>query len=739
MHYCHVLQGLAAMTADDEQSQEPVNPAASVCNELARAVTSQVVQTGTIIGDIHQHATSDEVLRPRQLPPAPAWFIGRREELVALNRALDRASGLGGTVVITALAGTGGIGKTWLALHWAHQHLDRFPDGQLFVDLQGFSPSGQPTPTNVAVRGFLDALGVEPANIPLDLDSQIGRYRSLVAGKRMLVVLDNARNTEQVAPLLPGDSTCTVLVTSRNRLPGLAAAHGTQAIPIDVLSDAEAHDLLAARLGTNRITEERSAVEELIACCGRFPLALSIVAGRAECHPDFPLAMLVVELRDVTTRLGALDDGDPTASLPAVLSWSYQGLSAEQERVFELLGICPGPDISLPAVAGLTDLPLPKARDMLRALERVSLVQQDKPGRYRMHDLVRLCAASQAARNDLLDDERAMRRLTDFYLQTANNADLLLNPRRQPIEISLAATGTSVDLVPDLAAVFAWFEIEHPCLLAIQRYAVEKGWYAAAWQLAWTLCTFHQRQGRLHDDLATCQAAWVAARDQDDPHAQVITNRIFGRASGRAGKHAAAVRHLQQAVGLAKISGDLVNQAYSEYDLLWTSAEHGDDRQALEYAHRALELFQRLNDSAGLANAYTAVGWFSIRQGDYEQASGACMAGLELCRSQDYTEGEAFALEGLGYLAHCTGEYIKAADYLRQALAQYRKAGNAYNEAHTLSRLGVTYVALGQHELARSVGQQALQLYQEQRRTLYAKRIQRELDALDNHRNTTQW
>ncbi|WP_327565160.1 ATP-binding protein, partial [Actinophytocola sp.] len=281
---------------------------------------------------------------PHQLPAAPQPFTGRADELAILTAALD-APERSATVVIYAIAGAGGIGKTWLALHWAHQHLDRFPDGQLFVDLRGFSPDSQPMPPAVAVRGFLDAFGVDPAHIPLDPHAQAARYRSLVTGRRILILLDNAADTTQVTPLLPGSSTATVLITSRNHLTGLITGHGTHHLPADVLTDHEARSLLATRLSSARIAAEPVAVEELLAYCGGFPLALSIIAGRAHTHPRLPLATIAAELRDA--GLGALDEDDPAASLPAVLSWSYSTLSKEQAQVFGLLGIAPGSDISL--------------------------------------------------------------------------------------------------------------------------------------------------------------------------------------------------------------------------------------------------------------------------------------------------------------------------------------------------------------------------------------------------------
>jgi len=352
---------------------------------------------------------------PRQLPAPPRLFVGRAAELAQLDKALDAQVSADGAMIVSAISGVGGIGKTWLALRWAHQRLDRFPDGQLHVNLRGFDSAGHPMSPQAAVRGFLGALGIARAAIPAELDARVGLYRSLVAHRRMLIMLDNARDTAQVAPLLPGSSACTVLVTSRNRLPGLVASYGAQPVTLDALAEPETRALLAARVRAERLNAEPDAVAELLAYCGGLPLALSVVAGRANVHPAFPLAELASELRDATTRLGALDEGDPSVSLPEVLSWSYHALTAQQSSVFLLLGLAPGADIALPAVASLTALPVERVRGVLRELENVSLVLEHVPGRYRMHDLVRLYAAERAV-TDLPGDasKAALRRRREF-------------------------------------------------------------------------------------------------------------------------------------------------------------------------------------------------------------------------------------------------------------------------------------------------------------------------------------
>ena len=324
-----------------QPGQEP--PGRSVPAAPARAVPAPAVPAAG------RRPLPGEV--PRQLPAAPHTFTGRARELAYLDQVLEEQAQAGGALVVSVIGGMGGIGKTWLALHWAHRHLGRFPDGQLYVNLRGFDPAGQPLTAAAVVRGFLESLGVPPAVVPVEADAQQALYRSLAAGKRMLIVLDNARDTAQVAPLLPGGADCTVVITSRRQLTGMIAAHGARSLTLDVLSEPEARQLLARQLGPARLAAGPEAAATLLACCAGLPLALSIVAARAAIHPHLPLAALAAELSDSAGRLDALDAGEPQADLRAVLSWSSLRPVPGAARAFALLGIAPGPDIAQAAAA----------------------------------------------------------------------------------------------------------------------------------------------------------------------------------------------------------------------------------------------------------------------------------------------------------------------------------------------------------------------------------------------------
>ncbi|MEQ4717507.1 tetratricopeptide repeat protein [Nonomuraea sp. B19D2] len=666
---------------------------------------------------------------PRQLPSVPRVFAGRRDELAQLTAMLEAAR-VDGTM-ISAIAGVGGIGKTWLALHWAHWHLDRFPDGQLFVDLRGFSPNAQPMSPSAAVRGFLHALGVEPERIPLDPDAQFGLYRSLLADKRMLVLLDNARDTQQVTPLLPGSPTCTVLVTSRDQLAGLITAHGAHSLAVDVLDERDARDLLAHRLGQRRLDAEPAAVADLLARCAGLPLALGIMAGRATAHPGSLLADRARELRDATNRLAALDWGDPTASLPAVLSSSYDALSAEQAMVFELLALAPGLDIDLPAAANLTGLPAVQTGYALRALAEISLLQQYTPGRYRMHDLIRLHVTERAQLDRSSDDrDMALRRLVDYYTHTAFTGERLLDPHRPSIELATPAPGCRPQPLSNETAALKWFEAEHACLLAIQQFAAEVGWHRSVWQLAWALNSFHNLRGRLPEQLAVSRHALAAARELEDPAGQVLSHRRLGSVLIRLGRHGEAMDHLQHALGLAEDTGDIVAQAHTHQVLATAWAQQdGHVQQALEHASLAVRLVQDLDDEVWEADTLNAAGWLHARLGQCRQARAQCEVALALFRRHSSRDGEATTLDTLGYIAQQSDQHTEALAYYRQALDLLRDIGDAYHEAETLDRIGQVHAALGESADAHQTWRQAFRLYQAQHRAAEADRIHRRLQS----------
>lgn len=701
-----------------------------------RLVAELGTDPGSALHDLHRRLLgSDPTLAgirvpapppvPRQLPAAPVPFVGRRDELDCLDTALRDAVGRT-TVVISAIAGAGGIGKTWLALHWAHRYLEKFPDGQLFVDLQGFSPAGPPMPPSVVLRGFLDALGVEPGRVPNDLHARTALFRSLVAGKRMLVVLDNAADTGQVTSLLPGSGTCTVIVTSRNRLPGLLTGHAARPILLDVLSAAEARAVLAGRLGAARVDAEPVAIDELLGFCGGFPLALGIVAGHVHLRPRLRLADLAAELREA--GLSALDDDDPAASLPAVLSWSQRALRPESRRMFALLGIAPGPCIRLPAATCLAGRPVGATRTALRDLETASLLAEGTAGRYWMHELIRGYAAGQ----EFDDAERnaALRRLLDFYLHTAYAADRLLAPERDPISLAGPAPAGAPLELPDSAAALTWLTEEHGNLLGAQRAAIALGDDRYVWQLAWVLNTVHHRRGLLHDELGVWQAALTSARRLGEPAISILVLRMVGRVLGQLNHDADAEHHFRQALALAECEGDLLDQAYVHGHLGSLSDRRGDHQRAFDHGRRAYELFRAAGNAVREAQTVSNLGWSAARLGRYADAREYCETALTLCRGLDDRAGEAYIFDSLGYIEDHDGHPELAAGFYRQAIAVAREVGDLYQAANTLEDLGRSYVTVGDHRQARTAWGEAVSLYRAQRRTDDAARLERRLAEL---------
>jgi hypothetical protein len=338
---------------------------------------------------------------PRLLPaPIPA-FVGRVGELKTLSCMLDEPSG---TTLIMAITGTAGAGKTALAVHWAHQVAEEFPDGQLFVNLRGFGPSGTPLPPADAAQVFL-ALRVPVGRLPETVEAQLGLYRSLLAGKRMLIVLDNARNAAQVRPLLPGSPTCRVLVTSRDQLPGLTATEAARPLPVNALTCAEARQLLVRRLGSARLAADRHATDRIIGSCAGLPLALCIVAARAELRPDLPLARIATDLARQPNLDAFTDMADPAADVRAAFTWSYRQLDSETARTFRLAGLLPRTNLEPTAIAALTGTTPEIASRTLDTLARASMIQTADRDRYTMNTLLRAYAREQAA----LHGEKATR------------------------------------------------------------------------------------------------------------------------------------------------------------------------------------------------------------------------------------------------------------------------------------------------------------------------------------------
>ncbi|MEJ3744287.1 tetratricopeptide repeat protein [Actinomycetes bacterium KLBMP 9797] len=619
---------------------------------------------------------------PRQLPADVYAFTGREDELARLDALLD---GGPAAMVISAVSGTAGVGKTALAVHWAHRVVDRFPDGQLYLNLRGYDPD-QPVSPGDALTRLLGATGVAGADIPLDVEDRAARFRTHVAGRRMLIVLDNAATVAQVRPLLPGTPTCVVLVTSRDSLAGLVARDGARRIHLDRMPRPDATALLDHLLGA-RAAEEPDAVATLADLCARLPLALRVAAELAAARPATSLAALTAELAERHRRLDLLRaGGDPRAAVAEVFSWSVQHLPEPAARTFRLLGLHPGPDLEEHAVAALTGGDLAAARRDIEILARAHLIHPTGSGRYGMHDLLRAYATQLSDAHEAEDDRRAaQRRLCDLYLAGCHAATAALGlggPRSLPIP---------AHVTPDLSrpdAARAWLDAERPCLVA----AAAHGPPAFVIALSSTLYRYLDG-GHYADGLSIHgHARRAAVRTGDRPgEAQALLG--LGVAHLHLCQYAQAIGYLEQSLALA---GDPAAEARALNVLGNVERLQGRHEPAIGYLHRALRLATLAGDASQQGFALTNLGTVVAQQGRYDTATDHLARAAALLGRAGNRLGEAIALTNLGLAAQRLGGFAAAAEHLQRALALFRLLGHREGEANTLDNLGSVHLSLGQ-------------------------------------------
>jgi DNA-binding SARP family transcriptional activator/tetratricopeptide (TPR) repeat protein len=646
---------------------------------------------------------------PRQLPAATRHFAGRDGALNELAGLTAEAAGGSPATVIAVIAGTAGIGKTTLALHFAHQAAGQFPDGQLYVNLRGFDPAGSPVTAEEALRLLLDALSVPAARVPAGLDAQAGLYRSLLAGRRVLVLLDNAGDVDQVRPLLPSSPGCLVIVTSRNQLTSLVAAEGASPLALDVLTDAEARELLARRLGPQLVADDPAAADELIQLCARLPLALSIAAARTASQPGLSLAGLTGDLRDARRRLDALDTGHVATNVRAVMSWSYQQLDPVTAELFRLLGLHAGPDVSAAAAASLARLPVQEARRRLGDLARAHLLTEHAPGRFSSHDLLRAYAAELTESAESEAERRAATgRMLDHYLRTAHRAALQLHPTRRRITLAPPEPGAEPEHVNDAAAAQAWFHAELRVLMAAAERALEAGFDAQAWQIAWALFRYLETGGRWHDWVKIEQCALAATERLGDPSAQALAHQRFGYASGRLARYEEAYAHLDRALSIHTELGDHAGQAYVHNSLAIMLDSQGRTSEALQQAEQALDSYTAAGHANGRAVALNSVGWFHAMLGNHQEALSYAGQSLDLSREIGSEDGMAAALDTLGYAHQHLGHPGEAVSCYQQALDLHLEVSGNWGAAETLGHLGDARHAAGDLAGARADWEQSL-------------------------------
>jgi DNA-binding SARP family transcriptional activator/tetratricopeptide (TPR) repeat protein len=649
---------------------------------------------------------------PAQLPSDVNGFTGRNDELDELDRLLIKESDQSTAVVISAVAGTAGVGKTALAVRWAHLARDAFPDGQLYVDLRGYGPD-QPIPAEKALARFLTDLGVAAPDIPLDIDDRAARYRTEINGRRMLLLLDNAASVEQIRPLLPGTPSCSVVVTSRDSLPGLVALHGGCRLDLDLLPLPDAVDLLHKLIG-QRVEAEPDAAATLASQCARLPLALRVAAELATTRGTAPLADLVRELADQAQRLQRLDaGGDPRAAVRVVFSWSYKHLPADAARAFRLAGLHPGSDLDTYAVAALTNTTVDTARRSLDVLARAHLMHLTGPRRYGTHDLLRAYAGDLAESHDSESDRRtALSRLFDYYLAAAATARDALSPaeRRRP---RISPAGSPIPAVADPAAALAWLDAERPNLVAVCGYAAAQGWPGHTVQLATTLFRYLDSGAHFSDAVSIHTDARNAASQTGGRAAEAYALANLGIVHMRQGRYEQAAEHYQGALGLFRETDDRAGEARTLTHLGLVNWRRGRYQQAAEHHGQALTRYRQTGSRVGEANALSNLGLVSWRQGRYAEAAECHRRALLLYRQTGHRFGEANALANLGVVYLRQGRYEQAAHDLRQALTIFRETGNRVGAGYALANLGVVNLRQARYESAADDLGQAITIFRE--------------------------
>ncbi|MDX8141206.1 tetratricopeptide repeat protein [Lentzea sp. BCCO 10_0061] len=673
--------GISVSTIRGMETGKRRNPQLASVRQLAAALALRPQEQE----DLLSAASAEPAPTPRQLPPELAGFVGRGDALGRLDAVLD--GGATSTVVISAISGTAGIGKTTLALHWAHRVADRFPDGQLYADLRGFDPSGAVMAPGEALRAFLEALNVPSRSVPDDVEAQAAKFRTLMAGRAMLVVLDNARDAAQVRPLLPGTPGSLVVVTSRHDLTGLIATTNARSLPLALLSREEAHALLADRLGAERVDAEPAAVAEIIDRCAGLPLALAVVAARAA-HTSFSLTAYAAEL-------GGLDgfgSGDEATDLRAVFACSYLALSPAAARAFRLLGLHPGTEISLAAAASVTGLT--SARRVMQELTRAHLIVERTPGRFEFHDLLRAYAAEQVQPDERHD---ALYRLVAHYRYNAEHARAKEHPGR--LAEPTLPDGVVAVAYADVTAARSWLKTETPALLAIVR--SDHGFPREVVATVRAIANFLDVGGRLSANVDILHRAIALTRDQGQ---LVALWKLIARVHTRAGRHAEARVLLDQALEVDLVSGDADALGYTYFGLARLVSVQGGHREALDLVSNALACFQESGNSSAEADALNGVAWCLTMLGEFDEA---------LVRAeQAIAAGEvasAGRLDTLGYVEHHRGNHAEAVQHFQTAIGIAENAGDRYMLAEALTHLGETHEAMGNHDEARETWEQAVE------------------------------
>lgn len=679
--------------------------------------TENMVQARDIHGDLHVHSPqrSTQLISPRQLPADVPGFAGRADELARLDSLLEHGEpGTATAVVICAIAGTAGVGKTALAVHWAHRVRDQFPDGQLYIDLLGYAADSPVTPSQ-ALEGFLHALGVPGELVPDRLDAQAALYRSLLDARRVLVVLDNANSPEQVRPLLPGSSGCIALVTSRSSLGGLVSRNGAERLTLDLLPPDEALVLLRTIAGTSRIDAEPESAQQLIDQCGRLPLALRIAAERAAGDPHAQLGDLVAELADEQQRLDLLaseEDHDAATAVRAVFSWSYRGLTPAAAHLFRLLGLHPGPDIGLYTAAALAGREPRDTKRLLQVLVDAHLIQPTGRARYRFHDVLRVYASELAEATEASKDRtKAVQRMLGWYLRAADEADHLLLPHHRRVPLHLPEPTSAPLPFTSREEALKWCELETANLVTAVRYAAHIGQHTLAAQFPRALWSYFDLRKPWTDWIPTYETGLRSARQIGNRDTEAWTTSALGVPYYDLRRFDEAIPYFAQALAIRREIGDRWGEAGSLANLGACYRRQRRFAEALECFIEALQIRQEIGDRRGEAGILNRLGSTYRDLERFEEALDSLHDSLAIRREIGDQHGEGFALHSLGATFEQLGLLDDAEAAYTKSLEVRRVIGDRRGEADALYCLGKLIRRSGRTEAAREAWTEALTIF----------------------------
>ncbi|MFD6531036.1 ATP-binding protein [Streptomyces sp. NPDC060184] len=687
------LEGLAAISGVSARAISDMERGRSMPRQATLAEVLDALQPDEntrrrLVAASARHGTGV----PRQLPPDLAVFRGREDALKAVRAVTSQVADHGPCVAIAAVGGMAGVGKTTLAVHWAHEVADLFPDGQLYVNLRGFDEAASPLTPGEALGGFLSALGVPRDGIPADAEGRSALFREWAASRRMIVLLDNARDGEQVRPLLPASAGCLTLVTSRNQLSGLAAVDGASLINLDVWAQTEAVTALAARVGQQRCAAEPEAAAELVRLCGYLPLAVAVIGAQIGAVPELSLRAAAEELRGA--RLDALAVHDRRADVRAVFSWSYGALAPQTARFFRHLALHPGSAVSAEAAASLSGVELAQARRHLRELVSASLLSRDAEGRYVLHDLIRAYGAELAGQEH--DDRMAAwTRFLDYLRHNAHAASGALETRLTSTLGEDPAPGVVLTAIDTHAEALDWFRREEPAVMGAVVGLDEAALLPLRTRLTADWEGYFSIMGLWAEEISVQRICLAAAVTLDDPVAIARNSGMLARALTETGRAHDADEPVESALRqFPRLS--VAERASAERCVAWVRGRQGRLADALRHARGALALYRTLDQPSHVARELNAVGWYLALLGEYPEAIAMCQEALPILQQKGNHRNEAATWDSIGYARQHLGDLDTAiADY-RCALALYEQVLDTYGQVEVLDHLASAHLAKGE-------------------------------------------